>query len=401
MAVRKRILRFNLAIFCAIGLLFHSYQASAINLSDSSQISLLTCSPGNELYAAFGHSGIRITDFNQGFDIVFNYGTFDFNQPDFYLNFCKGHMIYMLGLDRFVDFREEYIYEQRNIYEQVLFLGNSDKKKLFDFLMNNAQLENRNYRYDFLFDNCATRIRDVFTKNIDKLYIDYSSIKEKKSFRDLINDYSETDPWSQFGMNLLIGLPVDKTATPAQMCFLPDYLSRAFSHTSVDGSIVSGPVKLILEMPEKKQNAKTIDQLLTPRIFFATLLILTFLAAFIELKSGRHFYWIDFMVFAITGAMGCLFLALAFTEHTTTQWNLNLLWAWPLHFFVALLLPFNKKKRWLQHYFKYSAFSSGLVFIGWKLLPQKFLISIVMIAGLVAIRSYTTYRHTLKLRAFN
>src|SRR4051812_35114012 len=108
----------------------------AISLSDSSRISLLTCSPGEELYSCFGHSGIRVTDYRQGFDVVFNYGTFDFGAPNFYLNFLKGHMIYMIGVDNFKDFNDQYIFEQRSIYEQEMNLSEADRIKIFDFLVN-------------------------------------------------------------------------------------------------------------------------------------------------------------------------------------------------------------------------------------------------------------------------
>ena len=104
--------------------------ARAIALSDSSRMSLITCAPGDELYSCFGHSAIRVTDYRQGFDIVFNYGTFDFNQPGFYVNFVRGHMIYMLGVDRFDEFRSQYIYEQRSVYEQELNLSNADQVKV-------------------------------------------------------------------------------------------------------------------------------------------------------------------------------------------------------------------------------------------------------------------------------
>jgi len=258
----------TLSIMAITGImLLCSLKLNAIALSDSARISLLTCSPGQELYSCFGHSGIRVTDYKQGFDLVFNYGTFDFDQPNFYINFVRGHMIYMLGLDRFEDFRMQYVYEQRNIYEQELHLSDDDKARVFDFLVNNAKDENRNYRYDFLFDNCATRIRDVFQKNVNGIKFDYSSFKEQKSFRDLINDYSENALWSQFGMNLLIGLPVDRQATPAQMCFLPDYLSRAFAHATVNGKPLCDTTVLILDIPQKA-TALSLDRRITPVVVF-------------------------------------------------------------------------------------------------------------------------------------
>ena len=372
--------------------LLWSIQLPAVDLSHASRVSILTCSPGNELYSCFGHSAIRITDSMQGFDLVFNYGTFDFNQPNFYFNFAKGHMIYMLGVDRFDDFRNQYIEEQRNIYEQKMNLSTADRAKVFAFLANNAQPENRNYRYDFLFDNCATRIRDVFEKNLSGVKFDYSTFTEKKSFRDLINDYSENKPWEQFGMGLLIGLPVDKQATPAQMCFLPDYLSRGFAHATINGSPLCNEKMVILQMT-KSTEAKSLDQEITPTIVFSVLAFLICLLTIWELRSKKHIYWFDCIWFFIVGLLGIHFLVLGgFTEHTTTQWNLNLLWAWPTHLVVALMLPFMKKKKWLASYFLVSAISSLIVVFGWKLMPQHFLLANIFIAAISALRSYTIYK---------
>lgn len=365
--------------------------ARAVELSDSARVSLLTCAPGNELYSCFGHSGIRVTDYRQGFDVVFNYGTFDYGAPNFYLNFLKGHMIYMIGVDSYRDFYESYVYEGRSVYEQVLNLNDSQRVRIFDFLVNNAKPENRNYRYDFLWDNCATRIRDVFEKNIPEVKFDYSSFKDKKSFRTLINDYSEEHPWEQFGMGLLIGLPVDRTATPREETFLPDYLSEAFAHATIGGRPLAGPRETLLDV--KPSGEKTLDQKITPVMVFGALLLLILLVTIYEVKRGKYFYAIDIVLFFLAGFFGWQFLLLGgFTEHTTTQWNLNILWALPTHLFMAFLAPFVRGRRWVQYYFLVSAVLAAIIVIGWKLLPQHFLLANILIAAIFAIRSYHIYR---------
>jgi hypothetical protein len=369
----------------------YSLSMSAIQLSDSARISLLTCSPGDELYSCFGHSGIRVVDYKQGFDFVFNYGTFDFDQPGFYVNFVRGHMIYMIGVDRYEDFRAQYIEEQRNIYEQVLNLDDSDRVRVFDFLVNNAKEENRNYRYDFLFDNCATRIRDVFTKNVKGIKFDYSTFTEHKSFRDLINDYSESAPWSQFGMTLLIGLPVDRQASPAQMCFLPDYLSRAFTYATIHGHPLCQKKIVILDVPAKSASLSFTDRL-TPTVVFGLLLVIMLIISFIELRTRKHFYWIDYPLFFLAGVLGTLFFVIGnFTEHTTTEWDLNMIWALPTHLIMIFVLPFAKNKRWALNYFLLSAILSALMVAGWKIMPQKFILPNILIAATMAIRSYSIY----------
>jgi branched-subunit amino acid transport protein AzlD len=384
----KALNRFALLLICSV---LCSQQLSAVSLPDSVRISLITCAPGEELYSCFGHSAIRITSLRQGFDLVFNYGTFDFNQPNFYPNFVRGHMIYMLGVDHFEDFRQQYVYERRSIWEQELNLTDEDKVRVFDFLINNAKEENRNYRYDFLFDNCSTRIRDVFQKNASGIQFDYSTFKEKKSFRDLINDYSESAPWSQFGMGLLIGLPVDRQASPAQMCFLPDYLSRAFAHATINGKPLCGETKLILDIKPPVEPLTLIDRM-TPTVVFGLLLIVILLIGYIEIRTKDHFYGVDVILFFLVGIMGTLFFVIGnFTEHTTTQWDLNVIWALPTHVIMALVLPFAKDKKWVLNYFLFSAIISAIMVVGWKFMPQKFLFANILIAATMAIRSYSIY----------
>lgn len=380
-----------LRLLIASILFLSAISARAVTLSDSARVSLLTCAPGNELYSCFGHSGIRVTDYRQGFDVVFNYGTFDFGAPNFYLNFLKGHMIYMIGVDAYKDFYDEYVYEQRSIYEQKLHLNDSQRVRIFDFLVNNARPENRNYRYDFLWDNCATRIRDVFEKNIPGVKFDYSSFRDKKSFRTLINDYSEEHPWEQFGMGLLIGLPVDRIATPREETFLPDYLSAAFAHATISGQPLAAPRETLLDA--KPAIEKTLDQKVTPVMVFGAILALVIFATFYEIRRGKYFYMIDVVLFFLAGFFGWQFLLLGgFTEHTTTQWNLNILWALPTHLFMAFLTPFVRGRRWVRYYFLLSAVLAGIVVVGWRLLPQHFLLANVLIAAIYAIRSYQVYR---------
>ena len=136
-----------------------------IKLSDQAQISIITCGPTQaELYSAFGHTAIRVYDSLQGIDDAYTYGMFSFNQPNFYLNFARGSSFYILGVQSYPDFRYTSIYYNRSVHEQKLNLSSEQKQKIFDFLQWNAQTENRSYRYDYFYDNCATRVRDAFKK---------------------------------------------------------------------------------------------------------------------------------------------------------------------------------------------------------------------------------------------
>jgi hypothetical protein len=381
----------NMRRFLTLFLVICSTHVFAIALSDSSRISLLTCAPGEELYSCFGHSAIRVTDYRQGFDVVFNYGTFDYAAPNFYLNFLKGHMIYMEAYEGYAGFYDQYVQEQRSMYEQEIHLADTDRAKIFDFLVNNARPENCQYRYDFLWDNCATRIRDVFEKNIPAVKFDYSSFTDKKSFRTLINDYSNNQPWEQFGMGLGIGLPVDRIATPKEETFLPDYLSKAFAHATISGQPLCGPKMVILDA--KAPEVKSLDKVITPTIVFGLLLFIILIVTVIEVQKKKHFYFIDCFLFFLAGLIGIQLVFLGgFTEHTTTQWNFNILWALPTHFVMAFLVPQAVRKPWVRTYFLITLVLAIVMIVGCKILPQKFLFANIMLAAVYAIRSYSIYR---------
>ena len=140
-------------------------QAQDFKLSEYAAISILTCEPGTDLYASFGHSAIRVQDPMMQLDIIYNYGIFDFYAPNFYTNFIKGKLTYTLGRQYFSDFLFEYEMENRSVKEQVLRLDKNSRDRLFNFLEKNYRPENRDYAYDFFFNNCATKIRDLIGEN--------------------------------------------------------------------------------------------------------------------------------------------------------------------------------------------------------------------------------------------
>ena len=150
-------------IISIVGLLW--LPAAAQELSTKARVMLLTVSPGHEeLYAAFGHSAIYIHDPEKHIDKVYNYGTYYYNQPHFYLNFARGYLLYGLSVSTYDRFQGYYAYFNRQVVAQVLDLSLEQRQQVFDFLENNALPENSMYYYDYFYDNCATRIRDVFVQ---------------------------------------------------------------------------------------------------------------------------------------------------------------------------------------------------------------------------------------------
>ncbi|HET9431438.1 MAG TPA: DUF4105 domain-containing protein, partial [Chitinophagaceae bacterium] len=202
------------------------------------QVSLLTCTPGQELYSTFGHSAIRVKDSATSTDIIFNYGTFDFNDPDFYKKFVQGKLLYFVSVDSLHNFLWEYEYFQRGVTEQVLNLDCITRKELVAALFENAREENKYYLYDFTHDNCTTRLRDMIEKSSGKI------LKSKNilpgagaTFRNLIHEYLNRGGqyWSKLGIDLLLGSHLDRAMTNREGMFLPDYLMKGLDSSTLDG----------------------------------------------------------------------------------------------------------------------------------------------------------------------
>ena len=201
-------------------LLLISYQwlYSSVQLSEGSKISLLTCSSGEELYSVFGHSAIRVNDPDNKIDLVYNYGTFDFSTSYFYFKFAHGNLNYMLASGQFRYFLPGYVMENRSVKEQILNLSQKERQKLFDAIIVNSQPENRNYRYDFFYDNCATRIRDIVLKSIEGQYVIDKESTHNMTMRQLYGQYLNKSLWTQFGIHLLLGMKADVFQLPILRC---------------------------------------------------------------------------------------------------------------------------------------------------------------------------------------
>ena len=215
-------------------IIFSFFQLTAQQkLSDKATISVLTCGPGSELYSAFGHSAFRVHDPILQLDKVYNYGTFDFNAPNFYFNFAKGKLIYQLSTSSFIRFIREYQYENRWVKAQELNLTTADAQKVYDFLENNAKPQNKYYRYDFFYNNCATKLETIIQQVLkNKVNFSYNYIKTNKTHRDLIADYTHNFKWAKFGIDLALGSVIDKKAKKKDYNFLPAYIFKTFKHAT-------------------------------------------------------------------------------------------------------------------------------------------------------------------------
>ena len=197
-----------------------SVKAQFVPLSKSAEISILTVGPGAELYDKFGHSAFRIQDPETGQDVVFNYGVYDFETPNFYTKFAQGKLLYQLGVSYYEPFFESYVAQNRWIKQQTLNLTLSEKQAVSDFLWNNAKPENKKYKYDFFFDNCATKIRDVLWEVLgNKLEFKENHIQEKFTFRQLIQQNLKANTWGSLGIDIALGAVIDRKAKPIEYQF--------------------------------------------------------------------------------------------------------------------------------------------------------------------------------------
>lgn len=331
-------------------------------LSSNSEISLLTCDPGSELYSTFGHTAIRVKDVENKIDVAFNYGIFDFDTPGFYTKFLRGKLDYMLGAYPYDSFMREYRRDKRSVTEQKLQLDSLQKNQIFEFLVNNAKEENRYYKYDFFFDNCTTRSRDLFTS---ALGIEFSKEASDKTFRDLLDEFLPGLVWSDFGIDLVIGAIADKNCSPYHQTFLPDYMMKAID--DIDG-VVSDKSFIIDHSAEREKRFKA--PIFTPLLLFGILLFFEFISLFI-FKTGENkwIYWYDkawFWLIALSSAL--LFFMWFGTDHMATKQNWNLLWINPLY---LLLLP-NRINKIKKITLMALMVCTLMTLFFWPLIPQNF-----------------------------
>lgn len=289
------------------------------------RVSVLTCGAGSALYSSFGHTAIRIKDSAGGTDMVYNYGTFDFNDPHFYSKFTLGKLLYFLEKDAFGDFLYDYVQEGRAVMEQVLSLPEEDAEKIRAFLENNLLPANRAYRYDFLFDNCATRVRDIFPRVLGGSF-QFGAVLNRQPirFREAIDQRLPGKPWQRLGIDIILGSPVDAVMNDHHSMFLPDYLYRGLQGARYHGK----PFVITREVfaGGMHQPAKTINQ-----PFWVMLLLLLLVAAVHFITAlQRYRKAVTAAVLFITGLMGLLLLFMwLFTNHQSCSRNWNILWAFP------------------------------------------------------------------------
>jgi hypothetical protein len=356
------------------------------------RISLLTCGSGEELFTTWGHSALRVIDSSKGTDIVYNYGNFDFDDPGFYIKFAKGNMQYFVTAGSFANFVYEYDYFKRSITEQELNLPCTEIKQIATALIINAREENKYYRYDFLYDNCSSRLRDIVTKNVSAT-VRFSNIIPLKqlSFWDLIHQNLDKNHqvWSRLGIDILLGSKMDIKASNNEAMFLPGYLMKGFDNAAIGTKKLVSNKKIILGYPDFLTGSDG----LTPVVFFSILLIVIVISSINPAIKNNKYLWniVDFLLYFITGLLGVLLLFLWFGRiDTICSNNYNVLWAMPFNAIVAFFI--NSKHSAIKAYWAANTILLVLLLLTWKWLPQELNIGLLPFVLLLLYRTFIRYR---------
>jgi hypothetical protein len=358
-------------------LLFFPFWAfsNSLNISgniESTEISVLTCDPGNEIYSLFGHSALRIKNPINGQDLVVNWGLFEFSESQFQFgyDFAKGRLKYYMGIQLMSNFITEYRRSKRGIREQVLNLSNQEKYQIIQLLEENYKPENRKYKYEFFYDNCSSRLRDVIKKVFGENINFYQSPKSNKfTFRETIHLYLESFPWLKLGIDLVLGKKIDKLVSNENLMFLPLNVEEIFDKSLVENNgSIKNLVKSKNTLIKSFENKNKLNN-----IGFYSWILLAITLSLIVFKLDKALrVWSSLNLFII----GLLGIVLVFmwigTDHNATKMNFNLLWASPFHFILIFYLI---KESWNNFTYWYLILSLILIFttiLFWFTLTQEF-----------------------------
>jgi hypothetical protein len=366
----------------------------AVNGADGAVVSLLTCSPGEEVYAFFGHTALRYQNRAKGLDVVFNYGVFDFQTPNFVGKFVLGETDYMLGATDFPYFIQEYAMRGSRVTEHRLALDSVQVEHLFGLLRDNYRPANRVYRYNYFYNNCTTKARDIVESAVaPDATIVYPSVEKNESFRDAVHRFTAVSPWYSFGIDLLLGAEADAPQDARRLQFIPSVLMGDFeSATIVRGDSARRLVEAVEVLVEEDRLPVAIS-FFTPNLCFALLLLLVVLVTYSGYRRGRIYWAVDVVLLLVQGVAGVLIAFMVmFSVHPTVGSNMliMLLNPMPLLLLPLLLYAVIRRRRpyvmWLQS-------ATVLLFLAMApFVPQYFPLPVYLFAAALLVRSlYLTF----------
>jgi len=384
----------NFKKLIAFLLVIVSFSVNAqLKLTTESKISILTIGPGTSLNDAFGHSAIRIKDPVYKFDIVFDYGRYDFETENFYLKFAQGKLDYEINQSDFEVFMRYYQYNNRSVKEQLLNL-NTEQKTAFYYLLKEAiKPENKSYPYDFFYNNCATKIKDDIETILNNQLAYYPKTTFKQfSFRNLIRSDLNQNSWGSFGIDIALGSKIDQIASVEEHMFLPKYLHQLLENARLktdDSRLVSISKTLYPSDAITKTNFFS-----SPLFILGALTLIMLFITYKDYKNNTRSKWLDMGLFAFTGVVGVLLLLLWFaTDHQATAYNYNLLWAFALNIlFIPSISKSKLNKRGLS-YLKFLVLLMSLMGLHWITGVQSFAIALIPLLIAIIMRYLFLIHH--------
>lgn len=397
--MKKELMKSKLCVITLLAVFLSGMGVRAqkpMQVQDTLQVSLLTCGPGTEVYELFGHTALRVRQQQPGgFDYVFNYGMFNFNAPAFVWRFTKGETDYCLGVNDFRDFLLNYVMRESRVDEQILNLTPEQSRALFDALLENALPQNRVYRYNFLFDNCATRPRNMVEATLDHRVRYREPAGVLPTFREEIDRYAGRCPWLIFGIDLALGSGLDRPMSYREQMFGPEVLKEAFAAAEIQQSPDSAAVPLVsrtevLYDPEEPARPDETPFYLTP-LFVAWLFAAVVAAVSVyDIRRRKWSRGLDTVLFTVYGLGGVIIFFLMFVSvHPATCPNYSAFWLHPLWLLMALFIWFKSLKNVVKYY-HFANFAALLVFVAlWRWIPQQFNAAFFPLVLVLMMRSVT------------
>ena len=370
-------IRLYLILFClSINSLYCVNKTEETKTSfEEAKVSIISIGEGSSLADAFGHTGVRVI--SNGNDIVFNFGVYDFSAPNFYSNFVKGRPVYKLAVQKYENFKEGYIYQNRYLVEHELNISEESKINIIDLLVNNSRPENKYYTYDYLRDNCSTRVADILIDDTNnKFRVDKLESKAIITYRELIHEKISENSWAALGIDLCLGAIIDKKISVRETFFIPEKLMKYMDELMID---YSKPItKNIIFSPDSpsKYNEEFPKPLLVNLIISLLIILLTYF-------NFRNNSWnrsIDFIIYLFSGFVGVLIIYLwFFSNHFASAQNFNFLWAFPFNLAVVFALIRKTPPMWTINFVKLNIILLILLFIHWTTGVQKYNITLLPI----------------------
>lgn len=372
--------------------------------ADNVVVSLITCYPGQNIYELYGHTELRVR--GNGYDWVFNYGTFDFRAPNFIYRFVKGETDYMLA-----GYPSEYMYvgyENRKIVEQVLNLTPEQARAVSNALFNGAQPDNRTYRYNYVLDNCSTRPRDIVEAVVGES-LQYPPMPSGLTFRSMMHRYNTNYAWQQFGIDLALGSGLDYELDARQQMFAPISLMQAFGGATIERG--GERVPLVTDTNTLNPGSDEGDILpptpwyLHPMTLAVALLLAMAALSVRDVRRRKSTRWVDSLLFGIAFLGGAVVAFLVFiSTHEATSPNYNLLWLHPLHIVPAVLVWIKSAKKVVVCYHFVNFAVIFITMALWAVLPQCANAAFFPLMGALAVRSLSylmVTRNTAKPQQHN